>query len=78
MSIGKSVEERVGVLESRMLSAEETLEKVEARENTSSERIEDRLRRMETLVRVHTVLLGGIGTIIYYFMDQLVKAFVVK
>ena len=77
MSIGKSIEERVGVLESRMLSVDELLAKIESRESTSSERIEDRLRRMETLVRVHTVLLGLITTFIYYFLDKLVKAFVV-
>lgn len=76
--LGKSIEERVGILESRVLSAETALNRIESSDKSFGTKIDDRLRRMEHMVYVHTFILGGIGTLIWYFLDQLVKAFVVK
>ena len=76
--IGKSLGERVGILESRVLSAEVAVNKLEQSDTVFSDRMDQRLRRMEVMVYMHTVILGGIGALIWYFMDQLVKAFVAK
>ncbi len=75
MPNGRAVEERVGILESRMLSAETALNKIESKDMSFNEKIDSRLGRLERLVYVHTAMLGLIGTIIYYFMDKLVKTF---
>ncbi len=58
-----------------MLSAEEALKKIEHLDMTFNEKIDGRLQRLERLVYLHTGMLGLIGSIIYYFMDKLVKTF---
>ncbi len=58
-----------------MLSAETALNKIEAKDSSFNEKIDGRLQRLERLVYAHTLLLSLIGTVIYYFMDKLVKTF---
>mgnify|MGYP001568527269 CR=1 FL=1 len=75
MPNGQSLESRVGGLESEMRTAKASLKTIEDKDMTFNERIDGRLQRLEKLVYAHTIMLGLIGTIIYYFMDKLVKTF---